>query len=185
MHCAIINTKCERNTEAMSEAAREILPESTPELEVHSENKLELPMRWHGFLVKFYLWLTAAYHLFQAAWFIFGNIYIEAAAREAIYAAMPGMQLADYGFAGALVAGSILQLLACGKLAKKNRAGITLLKGAYILLTLAILIYLLARLLISGMPPLNLPLLGQAISYMALLWINHSYYRKRRSVFNP
>ncbi len=185
MYCAIINTKCERNTDAMSEAAREILPESAPESEVLSKNAPVLPMHWHGFLVKFYLWLAAAFHLFQAAWMIFGNIYIEAAAREAIYASMPGMQIADYGFAGMLAVVSLLQLLAAGKLAKKRSAGIGLLKGAYILLTLAILIYLLARLLISGMPPLNLPLLGQAVSYMALLWINHSYYRKRRNTFNP
>lgn len=185
MYCAIINTKCERNTDAMSEAAREILPESTPEVEILSESVPVLPMHWHSFLVKFYLWLAAAYHLFQAAWMVFGNIYIEAAARESIYASMPGMQIADYGFAGILAVVSVLQLLACRKLAKKKLAGIALLKGAYILLTLAILVYLPARLLISGMPLLNLPLLGQAVSYMALLWINRSYYRKRRNAFNP
>lgn len=169
----------------MSEAAREILPENAPELEVLPQDAPEMPMRWHGFLVKFYLWLAAAYHLFQAAWLLSGKLYFEAAARDAIYSAMPGMRILDYGFAALLIAGAVLLVLSAVKLKKKQKAGITLLKGAYILLTLSIIAYLIIRLLISGMPPLSLPLVGQALSCAALLWVNHSYYRRRPDALNP
>ncbi|MBP3653297.1 MAG: hypothetical protein J6J78_09560 [Clostridia bacterium] len=163
----------------MSEAAREILPDSAPALEIVPEPVPALPMRWHGFQVKFYLWLEAAYHLFQASWIFSGKIYIESAARDAIYASMPGMRILDYSLAALLAVGAILLLAARAKLAKKNKTGIALLTGAYILLAAGMIVYLLARLLISGMPPLNLPLIGQAVSCLALLGINRSYYRKR------
>lgn len=169
----------------MSEAAREILPENAPAMEVLPEPAPALPMRWHGFLMKFYLWAAAAYHLFQAAWIFTGRIYIEPAARDAIYASMPGMRILDYGFAGLLAAGAILLVSACIKLIRKRSAGIKYLKGAYILLALSMIAYLAARMLISGMPPMSLPLIGQALSCLMLLWINHSYYRKRIHVFNP
>ena len=163
----------------MSEAAREILPDSAPAPEIVPEPVPVLPMRWHGFQVKFYLWLAAAYHLFQAGWIFSGKIYIESAARDAIYAAMPGMRILDYGFAALLAVGAILLLAARAKLAKKNKTGIATLTGAYILLAAGMIVYLLARMLISGMPPLNLPLIGQVVSCLALLGINRSYYRKR------
>ncbi|MBP3409780.1 MAG: hypothetical protein J6M10_02175 [Clostridia bacterium] len=163
----------------MSEAAREILPDSAPAPEIVPESVPVLPMRWHGFQVKFYLWLAAAYHLFQAGWIFSGKIYIESAARDAIYASMPGMRILDYSLAALLAVGAILLLAARAKLAKKNKTGIALLTGAYILLAAGMIVYLLARLLISGMPPLNLPLIGQAVSCLALLGINRSYYRKR------
>lgn len=169
----------------MSEAIRESLPENAPELEVLPQSAPELPLRWHGFLVKFYLWLAAAYHLFQAGWILLGKIYIETAARDAIYAEMPGMRILDAAFAALLAVGALLLILAAAKLMKRRKTGISLLKGAYILLILDIIAYLTGRLLISGMPPLNLPLMGQAVCYAALLGINHSYYRKRRNVFNP
>lgn len=163
----------------MSEAAREILPETTPVPEILPESKEKLPMRWHGFLVKFYLWTAAAYHLFQAGWILSGRIYIESAARDAIYAAMPGMRILDYGFAALLAIGAVLLLASRAKLARKNKTGIALLTGAYILLAIDMIAYLPVRLLVSGMPPLNLPLIGQAIACLALLGINRSYYRKR------
>jgi len=163
----------------MSEAIRESLPENAPELEVLSQAAPEMPLRWHGFLAKFYLWLAAAYHLFQAAWIFTGKIYIEPAARDAIYTSMPNMRILDLGFAGILGIGAILQVLSAVYLIKKRKAGIRTLKAAYILLTLAYIAYPAARLLISGMPPLSLPLIGQAISCLILLRINSSYYRKR------
>lgn len=163
----------------MSEAAREILPENAPVTEVPPESTPELPMRWHGFLVKFYLWAAAAYHLFQAAWIFTGKIYIEVAARDVIYASMPGMRILDWSFAALMALGSLLLVLSAIKLLRKHKSGISLLTGAYILLTLSIIGYLLGRLLVSGMPPLSLPLTGQAVFYLALFGINRSYYRKR------
>jgi len=163
----------------MSEAVREILPESTPAPEIAPNPAPELPMHWHGFLVKFYLWLAAAYHLFQAGWMFAGKVYLESAARDAIYSTMPGMRALDYGFAAMLCVGSILLMVSRAKLAGKNKTGIALLTGAYILLAGDMIVYLLARLLVSGMPPLNLPLIGQTVSCLALLGINRSYYRKR------
>ena len=169
----------------MSEAIRESLPESAPELEVLSLAAPEPSLKWHGFVAKFYLWLAAAYHIFQAAWVLSGRIYIEPAARDAIYASMPGMCILDTGFVHLLAVGALLQILSAVYLIKKHRAGIRLLMGAYILLILAYIAYLTARLLISGMPPLSLPLIGQAISCAALLLVNRSYYRKRATVFYP
>lgn len=169
----------------MSEAIREPLPENRPELEVLPREMPEPSMKWHGFLAKFYLWPAAAYHLFQAAWVLSGRIYIETAARDAVYASMPGMRILDLSLGGILGIGAVLQILSAVHLIKKHRAGIGLQKGAYILLTLAFIAYLTARMLISGMPPLSLSILGQAVSCAALLLVNISYYRKRTHVFNP
>jgi len=163
----------------MSEAAREILPENAPVQEVFPQEEPKLPMKWHFFLVRIYLWLAAIYHLFQAAWIFTGRIYMEPAARDAIYTSMPGMRILDFGFAALLAAGAILQGLAALKLVRKRKTGISLLTGAYILLILSIVVYLAARLLIAGMPPVSLPLIGQAVSCLALLGINRSYYKKR------
>ena len=169
----------------MSEAIREPLPEQAPELEVLSQAMPEPSMKWHGFQAKLYLWLAAAYHTFQAAWVLSGRIYIESAARDAIYASMPGMRILDMGFISLLAVGALVQILSAVYLIKKHRAGIRLLKAAYILLTLAYIAYLTVRLLISGMPPLSLSLIGQAVSCAALLLVNGSYYRKRAPVFKP
>lgn len=163
----------------MSEAAREILPENISAPEISSEKTPDLPMRWHGFLVKFYLWLAAAYHLFQSACFFTGKIYIEPTARDAVYTSMPGMRILDCSFAALLAIGSLLLVFSAVRLIRKRKSGISLLASAYILLILSIVFYLTARMFISGMPPMNLPFIGQIVSYLALLGINRSYYRKR------
>lgn len=167
----------------MSEAIRESLTENKPEMEVLPQSTPQLPMKWHGFLAKFYLWLAAAYHIFQAIWVFTGKIYIESAARDAIYTSMPNMRFLDWGFAAVLALAAVLQILSASALIRKHKAGIRLLKGAYILLTLGILAYLIGRMLVSGMPPVSLSLIGQAISCASLLWVNHSYYGKRRNMF--
>ena len=163
----------------MSEAAHDILPENAPVQAVLPPEKPKLPMKWHFFLVRVYLWMAAIFHLLQAGWIFTGKIYIEAAARDAIYDSMPGMRILDYTFAALLAVGAILQGLAALKLVRKRKTGISLLTGAYILLILSIVVYLAARLLIAGMPPVSLPLVGQAVSCLALLGINRSYYRRR------
>lgn len=169
----------------MSEAIHEPLPESIPELEVLSPAAPQPSIKWHGFLTKFYLWMAAVYHIFQTILIFTGRIYIETAARDAVYTSMPGMRILDLGFAGILGLGALLQILSAVYLIKKHKAGIRLLKGAYILLTLAYIAYLTARMLISGMPPLSLPLIGQAISCAALLLVNRNYYSKRATLFYP
>lgn len=168
----------------MCEAARENRTENQPELAALSPDMPKFSMKWHRFLTKGYLWIAAAYHLFQAIWILGGKIYYEPSAKDALYADMPAMHMLDTRFAVLLIAGALLLILSCVHLARKKKSGIALLKGAYILLSLSFIAYPVVRLLISGMPPLNFPCIGQAVSALTLLFVNRSYYRKRSCLFH-
>lgn len=178
----------------MSEAARELPPENealeTPkpvEAPMNPEENArpvsELPLHWHGFLTRFYLPLAAAYHLFQAVWICTGKIYYEMAVRDAIYAGLPAMQIADYGFAAMLVCGSILLITAAVGLKQQRRVGVKRLTAAYIALIVSVVGYALSRLLISELPA-SAALIGQSTVYLILLLMNISYYRKRSNIFD-
>lgn len=178
----------------MSEAARELPPENealetskpvkeAPSPEENARPASELPLHWHGFLTRFYLPLAAAYHLFQAVWICTGKIYYEIAVRDAIYAGLPAMQIADYGFAAMLLCASILLMTAAVGLKRRRQAGVKRLTAAYIALILSIVGYALSRLLISELPA-SATLIGQSAVYLLLLLMNISYYRKRSNIFD-
>lgn len=179
----------------MSEAARELPPENealeTPEPvkeaplspEENARPASKLPLHWHSFLTRFYLPLAAAYHLFQAVWICTGKVYYEMAVRDAIYAGLPAMQIADYGFAAMLVCGSILLITAAVGLKQQRRIGVKRLTTAYIALILSVVGYALSRLLISELPA-SAALIGQSVVYLILLLMNISYYRKRSNIFD-
>ena len=162
----------------MSEPIRELIPEETV------EKVQEQSMHWHGFLTKFMLYLAAAYHVFQAVWILLGKIYYETAARDVIYADMPALRIADYGFAALLVCAAVLQVCAAVQLLRRKRKGIGCIKAAYIMLAAAVPAHVLARFLISGLPPLNLPAFAQTAAYLALLGVNALYYRRRSELFD-
>lgn len=172
----------------MSEPARKQEPAYVAESE-----KLESPpeasagpsMAWHGFLVHCMLWLAALYHLFQLGYLLSDKMYYGAEVRAEIYAGLPGMRFADGGIALVLAAAAVLQLVARFHLARRRCQGVRLLKWAYGLLSAGMLGYALARLAVSGLSPVSAPLLGQSAAYLALLWLNASYYRKRREAFEP
>lgn len=178
----------------MSEAARELLPENealeTPkpieEAPLTSEEDAkpasELPLHWHGFLIRFYLPLAAAYHLFQVVWICSGKIYYEITVRDAVYAGLPAMQIADYCFAAMLLCSSLLFIAAAIGLNQRRRAGIKRLIAAYIVLVLSAGGYALSRLLISELPA-SAVLIAQSIAYLLLLLMNTFYYRKRSNIF--
>ena len=140
-------------------------------------------MHWHGFLVKFMLWIAAAGHIFQAYWIFTGRFYYQDTIRDAIYAALPGLRFVDYGFAALLCIGAILLLIARHLLARRRRAGIKSLYAAYMLLAAAPAAHVLTRFGISLMPPLNLSALAQVMACLMLLMINFLYYRRRRELF--
>lgn len=172
-----LNEKAPAETEAPApEAAPETVSEPAPECAA--------PMRWHGFLVKCMLWLAAVWHLLQAGLLLSGAAYYGAAARDSIYGGMPAMRWLDYGFCALLVLVSVLQLSARAKLAKRSRAGIKQLRTAYILLTLSVAGYGVARWLITGLAAVSLPLIAQTAAYFCLLMVNTSYYRKREAAFS-
>lgn len=178
----------------MSETNREICPEETemPEAPAMQEQpavnpepapECDAPMRWHGFLTKCMLWLAAVWHLLQAGLLVSGLAYYTTAARDAIYLGMPAMRWLDYVFCALLVIVSVLQLSARAKLAKRSRAGIKQLRTAYILLTLSVAGYGVARWLITGLTSVSIPLIAQTLAYFCLLRVNTSYYRKREAAF--
>ena len=165
----------------MSEAAREIIPENNPAPEVLPEARP--PMAWHGFLVGFMLWLGAAWRLFQAAWILSGKIYFYEAVRSAVYSGLGALRILDYALAAACIAAAVLLVLARSSLKRRQRAGISRLLAAYMVSAAAMILYLLGRWCISGLPPLSFAPLGQAASCIALVLVNRSYYGKRRSLF--
>ena len=156
----------------MSELIRENLPE---------ENTM--PMRWHGFLTGFMLFLAAIVHAGQAALILSGKMYYTAAVRDQVYAGIPGLRIADYALAACLIAAALMQLIARGKLRKRNWQGAQLLKAAYALLALSQVLHALARFFIAGLTPVNIPVIAQALAYGALLLVNALYYHRRRSAF--
>lgn len=161
----------------MSEAARELFPEETV------EKKQEMPMRWHGFLVKFMLWAAAAWHIFQGYWVLAGRFYYETAIRDAIYAALPALRIVDCALAALLVFASLVLLAARHMLSRRRKKGISCLYAAYILLAAAQAAHVIARFAVSGMPPLNLSAVSQTAAYAALLLTNVLYYRRRAELF--
>lgn len=159
----------------MSEPIREILPEEikTP----------EAPMRWHGFLTGFMLFLAGIVHIFQAALILSGKMYYTAAVRDQVYAGIPGLRIADDALAACLIIAALLQHIAGGKLRKWNWQGVKMLKAAYALLALSQVLHALARFIIAGLTPVNIPAIAQALGYGALLLVNTLYYNRRRSAF--
>ena len=159
----------------MSEPIREILPE-----EIKTQ---EAPMRWHGFLTRFMLFLESIVHIIQAALILGGKIYYTAAVRDQVYAGLPGMRIADYALAACLIAAALMQLISRGKLRKWNWQGVQMLKAVYALLALSQVLYALARFFIAGLSPLSIPVIAQVLAYGALLLVNTLYYGRRCSAF--
>jgi Na+-driven multidrug efflux pump len=56
--------------------------------------------------------------------------------------------------------------------------------ASYIVLLAGWLIYVPVRWLLAGLTPLSLPILAQTLSWLVLLLVNRSYYRKRREIFS-
>jgi len=167
----------------MSEPIREIIPENEVELKIVPEKEENIPMAWHGALVKVLLWLEMILHLAQAAMIFSGKIYLASSVRAAVYAGLPAMCIVDYAFAAALAAAAVLLFLARKKLAARKCGGIKLLLSAYILLPAAWICYGAARFLIAGLSPFSNPAIGQCIAWLALLLVNRSYYSKRAGMF--
>lgn len=141
------------------------------------------PMHWHKLLVRGMLWLPALAAVLQAVWVFAGNIYYAPQVRDQLYAGIPGLRIADFALGACLILAADL-LFAARKQLKNNRwRGAVLLQCGCALLALAQLVHALARYFIAGLSPLNLPMLAQLLGYGALLLVNRSYYRKRRSLF--
>ena len=159
--------------------------ESAPRPAALDAGDRALPMRWHGFLVRAMLFLTAALHALQAWGILSGWIYHGAQVRAAVYAGLPGMRALDAFFAGMLIVGAALQLAARFQLAARRARGVRRLTAAYGALLAGVAGYALGRLLLSGLSPLSPALMAQAGYYLGLLLVNVVYYRKRRGAFAP
>lgn len=141
------------------------------------------PMVWHGFLVWLLLWVEAVYHGLQAWWIYQGGLYYEPAIREAVYTGLPQLRMLDLGLAAGMALAALLCAVSSITLGLRRRVGPVLLKLLYLVLLLAQAGHALARYCIAGLPPLGVSAVGLSAVYLALLWINGSYYRKRRSAF--
>jgi len=163
----------------MSEPIRDILPEAE-----NKTNHVEhIPMRWHGFQIKFMLVAAAAVHILQTCWIFLGKIYYTDEIRRQVYAGIPNMRFVDYSLALCLLAAAFMQIIARSRLAKFHSSGVKLLLGAYIVLAAAQPAYAIARFLFTGLSPISIPIVGGLIAYTALAFINKTYYAKRRATF--
>ena len=94
----------------------------------------EPPLAWHRFLTKFWLWLAALYHAFQAGWLLLGRQYYTAEIREKVYAGLPKLCMLDWALAVVAGVAALLCVLSAVKLRKRRSAGPRLLCGTYLLL---------------------------------------------------
>lgn len=143
----------------------------------------EPSMAWHRFLTGFYLYLAAAYHLLQAAWMLRGGQYFAAEIRDRVYEGLPGMRMLDWGLALAAAVAALLCIAAAIQLRRRRSAGPKLLRAAYLLLIAGQLAFAAGRYFIAGLTPLSVATVGPLLFYLALLLVNGSYYRRRRSAF--
>ena len=145
----------------------------------------EPPLAWHRFLTKFWLWLAALYHAFQAGWLLLGRQYYTAEIREKVYAGLPKLCMLDWALAAVAGVAALLCVLSAVKLRKRRSAGPRLLCWTYLLLLAGQLGFAAGRWLIVGLTPLSVSTLGPVAVYLALLLVNGSYYRRRRGCFSP
>lgn len=140
-------------------------------------------MAWHRFLTGFYLYLAAAYHLLQGVWMFRGGQYFAAEIRDRVYEGLPGMRMLDWGLALAAAVAALLCIAAAIRLRRRRSAGPKLLRAAYLLLIAGQLAFAAGRYFIAGLTPLSVATVGPLLFYLALLLVNGSYYRRRRSAF--
>ena len=145
----------------------------------------EPPLAWHRFLTKFWLWLAALYHAFQAGWLLLGRQYYTAEIRETVYVGLPKLRMLDWVLAGVAAVAALLCVLSAVKLRKRRRSGPKLLCWAYILLLAGQLGLAAGRYFIVGLTPLAVSTLGPMAVYLMLLLVNGVYYRRRRGCFAP
>ena len=143
----------------------------------------ESSMAWHRFLTGFYLYLAAAYHLLQGVWMFRGGQYFAAEIRDRVYEGLPGMRMLDWGLALAAAVAALLCIAAAIRLRRRRSAGPKLLRAAYLLLIAGQLAFAAGRYFIAGLTPLSVATVGPLLFYLALLLVNGSYYRRRRSAF--
>lgn len=164
--------------QAAEPAAAEAVPEEK------AAEAPEVPLAWHRFLTRFYLWLAALYHFARAALVFTGWNYHSITARDAVYAGLPKMQQLDLSFGGMLALGALLQIISACMLHKKQAKGTRTLPAAYLILLLAQLGYGAGRYLLTGLTPFTGSNIALSAAYICLMAVNGSYYRKRRSIFN-
>lgn len=140
-------------------------------------------MAWHGFLAHFLLWAEVIYHASQAAWLLLGRQYDLPELRETVYAGLPGLRLLDLGLI--LIAAVAAVLCVCGAVAlhRRSRSGPRILRVMYLMLAAGQIGSAAGRYFIAGLTPVSPSALGQAILYLALMWMDGSYYGKRRDMF--
>lgn len=143
------------------------------------------PLRWHGFLLRFLIWAAAALYLARAAALLLGWTYPGADVRGAVYAALPAMIALDALLALSCVAAAIVLVCARAALKRRRDRGPRLLRAGFALSLAGTLAYALGRRLFAGLSPLSPALIARAAAAYALIWINASYYRKRRALFAP
>lgn len=164
----------------MSEALREETQQQTP---APQQDAGKPSMAWHHFLVHFLLFLLPACAVFELFWLLFGRVYYTTEIRNAIYAGICGMRALDRGLCLMLLGEAALLLTAQWKLKRMRREGVRLLLAGHALAAMAWALYGLLRLVIAGLSPLSVPLVGQCAAHLILLLVNRSYYARRSGVW--
>lgn len=158
---------------------------SRPEdIQPEAQPAANVPMAWHRFLTRFYLWAAALYHIARAALMFTGLSYHSISARDAVYAGLPGMRILDFAFGGMVVLGALMQIISARMLHKKQAKGPRMLAAAYIVLLLAQAGYGIGRYVLTKLTPFTGGILGVAAVCIGMLVVNGSYYKKRKDQFH-
>lgn len=153
---------------------------------VEPQTTVELPMKWHKFLVYFALWAGAAVNLFNGITTMSGGHY--EGYTSMVYAVFPSLKTLDT-ICGLLMIGlAALGAYAAYSLLKFNVGAPQKLMYLYIAAAAVEVIYCIGAIsILSGYADtssiLTPQVIGSVVASVAMIFVNKAYYEKREHLF--
>ncbi len=139
---------------------------------------------WHKFLVNFSLWLAAITFLGNGIPYIFQNYYeMSGGSTEYVYYFFPSLQVLDVIYGILLVGLSAFTIYVRFQLAKFRQKAPLMLSYLYIAVIAVTSIYYILLFAIIDSQPDYIQLITNNAMSVAMLVINHIYYKKRAALF--
>lgn len=144
-----------------------------------------MKMRWHKFLVNFWLWFSALTHLAEGVLALSGLMYkIMGKDAAEVYAVAPSMKTVDMYFAIMSIALALIAVSVVKKLKNFKSGSIMNLYAFFALELMCDVIYMIMSAFVSGMSAPWFEVILTAVIWAAVFVLNFVYFKKRESMFD-